>query len=108
MWSVSLLMSNAFELVNVFGVRAVGGLMAENEGKAHANVRVEVAPASAMPDGCRVVPVEREGELIWVIREGEMSEGLRADLNQILAHIQTTGLWVQNWGGATPPPTSTG
>lgn len=97
-------MSNAFELVNVFGIRANGGLVAENEGTAHTIVRVEVAPASAMPEGCRVVPIEREGELIWVIREGEMSEGLRADLNQILAHIQTTGLWVQNWDGHTTAP----
>jgi hypothetical protein len=96
-------MSNAFELVNVFGIRANGGLVAENEGTAHTVVRVEIAPQGAMPEGCRVVPIERKGELVWVIREGEMSEGLRVELNQMLAHIQTSGLWVQNWDNETPP-----
>lgn len=72
--------------------------MAESaEPAAAASVRVEFAPDGTMPDGRAVVPVEREGEMIWVVRKGEMSETARTEINHALQHIAHSGLWTQRW-----------
>lgn len=72
-----------------------------------ARVRIEMAPRDAMPDGCLVVPVEKAGKLIWVVREGEMSDALREEINVYLEHITHSGLWEQHWEqSGEEPPTS--
>lgn len=69
-----------------------------------AHVRIEFIPAENMPDGCRVMPIEAEGSLVWGVREGEMTNGCREEFNEYLEHIVGNRLWEQNWGGETPPP----
>jgi hypothetical protein len=81
--------------------------MAEGEGPSlTASVRIEVAPHTDMPEGFLVVPIERPGELVWVVREGEMSDALREQINTHLQHITHNGLWEQHFEGPddTAPP----
>ncbi|WP_327376246.1 hypothetical protein OG393_21205 [Streptomyces sp. NBC_01216] len=49
-------------------------------------MRIEVAPADAMPEGRLVVPViDRAGEVVWVVREDKMPDDLRREFN---AHFE--------------------
>ena len=71
---------------------------------ARAAVRVEFVPAEKMPDGCRVVPLEVDGALVWGVLEHEMTEGLRAEFNELLDYIVGCGLWRQHWADSETPP----
>lgn len=72
-----------------------------------ASVRVEFVPAEKLPPGALVVPLTAPGTLVWGVREGEMTDALREEMNHYLEHIIGSGLWQQNWAGddTTPPPT---
>lgn len=68
-------------------------------------VRIELVPAEKMPDGFRVAPIETDGSLVWAVREGEMTAGLRDEFNEYLEHVIGSGLWHQNWeDGETRSP----
>lgn len=70
------------------------------------SVRIQLVPKEEMPDGCRVVPVEVDGALVWAVDDEEMGEGLRDEFNRLLDYMIGCGLWGQNWGGETIPPQS--
>lgn len=59
-----------------------------------------------LPGGRTVYPVEIEGELVWLVLRGEMSEQLHREMNEYLTFITGQRLWLQNWADAsTPGPT---
>ncbi|MGW3570183.1 hypothetical protein ACWDSL_41035 [Streptomyces sp. NPDC000941] len=77
------------------------------EEASHCHSHIEFATDAEMPKNRSVIRVERPGEILWLIREGEMTEPLRQEINEILAHVSHHGLQVQRWGGSEPPHTAT-
>lgn len=75
---------------------------AEAQAQLATTVQYEFVPS--LPGGRSVLPVEREGELIFLISLGEMTEQCREELNEYAHHITTKRLWNQNWGGSTREP----
>lgn len=72
--------------------------MSQNEVvPARARARFEIS--DDLPDGMIVVPVERAGEIVWLVRRGEMTDELIEQVNDTLTHVTRHGLWGQNWGG---------
>ena len=65
-------------------------------------VRYEFVPT--LPGGRAVFPVERDGELIFLICLGEMTDKCIGELNEYADDLTTTGRWTQNWGGAPLSP----
>lgn len=61
-------------------------------------------PAADMPPGRRVVFVELGDEPRWLIREGEASDELIAELNQITTHLVRHGLWEKHREQGKQPP----
>lgn len=60
----------------------------------------EFRPPQEMPEGAVCFPIERPGEIFWVIREGAISHELLAEMNAHLERIVGDGLWrQQGWGG---------
>ncbi|WP_147979441.1 hypothetical protein [Streptomyces sp. MS191] len=60
---------------------------------AHASVRVEFVPAEKMPDGCNVVLLNVGGAHVVAVRERQMTEDLRAEVNELLEGVVACGLW---------------
>lgn len=58
-----------------------------------------------LPDGFRVLPLERRGELVVLVRRGIPVEDLIEDINTLLGHMTGHGLWEQNWEGRRDPRT---
>lgn len=58
-----------------------------------------------LPDGFRVLPLEKEGELVVLVRRGVPVEDLIEDINRLLGHMTEHGLWKQNWEGRRDPRT---
>lgn len=75
---------------------------AETADAPSATARVEIV--DDLPGERTVFPVEVEGELIWLVRRGQMSEELCDELNGYLTGITDRGLWVQRWGGPAGDP----
>ncbi|MGW1437264.1 hypothetical protein ACWD7M_18675 [Streptomyces griseus] len=50
-----------------------------------------------LPGGRAVYPVEIEGELVWLVLRGEMTERLQGEMNEYLDYITEHRLWSQNW-----------
>lgn len=78
---------------------ALGGFhMAESEGSTDsrtvaAGMRIETAPAAAMPEGCLVVPIiDRTGKLVMVVREDKMPDDLRHEFNTHFENINHSRL----------------
>lgn len=82
-----------------------GDRMSEKEEHAASSVRIEIrtVPDADMPDGMNVVPVERDGQLILGVRQGHISDAARDQFNTLMAHVTTSGLLSQNWGGPHNP-----
>lgn len=59
--------------------------------------RWELAPASVFPAGFLVLPIEELGRHIWLIRDGEASEQLVAEMSEMLTAMVRAGIWVQKW-----------
>lgn len=55
---------------------------------------VRSVPKDALPD-LPVVLLEVDGKPRWLIREGEASPELIAELNRLATHIVRHGLWVK-------------
>ncbi|MEU9861279.1 hypothetical protein AB0D99_10405 [Streptomyces sp. NPDC047971] len=68
-------------------------------------VRIEFVPAELLPEGHRVVGLTAPGSFVWGVREGEMSDELRTEMNQCLEHVIGSGLWQQHWADDETPPT---
>ncbi|MFD5656978.1 hypothetical protein [Streptomyces hirsutus] len=62
-----------------------------------AELDIEFVPE--LPGGRAVVPAEREGKFVWLVAEGAMTEQCFREMRSYLAHIASTGKWVQNWEG---------
>lgn len=56
-----------------------------------ASPRVEIVPATQMPDGHILLPVQRNGTTHLAIREGQITPELAAALNRFLPHIDGDG-----------------
>lgn len=52
-------------------------------------------PKDALPD-LPVVLLEVDGELRWLVREGEASPELIEELNRLATHLIRHGLWIPN------------
>ncbi|MEV8396343.1 hypothetical protein [Streptomyces niveus] len=65
-------------------------------------VRYEFVPS--LPGGRAIFPIEREGELIFLVCLGEMSAKCRTELNEYAGHLTKTRQWDQNWGGSSGEP----
>ncbi|MFC8859288.1 hypothetical protein [[Kitasatospora] papulosa] len=68
---------------------------------ARATARIELV--DYLPGGRAIYPVEIQGELVWLILRGEMSDRLHAEMNEYLDFITGRGLWLQNWDVAPGP-----
>lgn len=75
-----------------------GGTTAEKP----STVRYEFVPS--LPGGRAVFPVERDGELVFLVSLGEMTAKCRSELNEYAHHLTQTRQWNQNWGGSTGEP----
>ncbi|MFJ5675004.1 hypothetical protein [Streptomyces sp. NPDC093097] len=53
-----------------------------------------------LPTGIVLLPIERRGEVLWLVRRGHMTPELCESLNAHLTHITRHGLWEHNWGGS--------
>lgn len=62
-----------------------------------AGARIEIVSSDDMPDDRTAVCVEREGDWVLCVREGEITPRFREDVNKLLAHITHAGLWLQQW-----------
>jgi hypothetical protein len=65
-------------------------------GRVITNGRYEFVPAAALPVDRACWPMDADGEFIWQIREREMSEELRRELNTYIAGSLSTHQWVQH------------
>ncbi|MDT7847256.1 hypothetical protein [Streptomyces justiciae] len=67
------------------------------EGLGIAASRWEIVPAAAMPRRRTVIPVEEEGSVVWLVREGSCTRAMRDAMNALLDRIAGDGLWLQCW-----------
>lgn len=73
---------------------------ADKQGSATAHIEL----VDELPGGRSVYPVEIEGELVWLILRGEMTDKLCGEMNEYLEFITGHQLWLQNWTGPAPRP----
>jgi hypothetical protein len=66
-----------------------------------------LAPADKMPSGILCMPIEECGRHVWLIREGEASKQLVAELSELLTAMVRAGVWVQRWDEPPTRPTFT-
>ncbi|MFH9692678.1 hypothetical protein [Streptomyces globisporus] len=60
-----------------------------------ATARIELV--DYLPGERTVYPVEIEGELVWLVLRGEMTDTLCGEMNEYLDFITGRRLWTQNW-----------
>lgn len=65
---------------------------------ASADIAIEVVPR--LPGGRALMPVERDGILVWLLVEGHMSQQAQDEWLQAMQCLVGTGMWGQNF----PPP----
>lgn len=70
--------------------------------EAAATARFEVV--DRLPGGRLVYPVEKEGEIVWLVVRNEMSDALCEGINEYLENITRTRRWTQNWAGPAEEP----
>lgn len=73
---------------------------AEQQGLA--TVHIELV--DYLPGGRVVYPVEIQGELVWLVLRTEMTDRLRAEMNEYLEFITGQRMWLQNWAEPAPSP----
>jgi hypothetical protein len=61
-------------------------------------------PAADMPPGQKAVFIELGDQPRWLISEGEVSNELVAELNQLATHLIRHGLWEQHRERGQQPP----
>jgi hypothetical protein len=57
--------------------------------------RWDLVPRDALP--VTTVPLEQPGKLIWLVREGEASRQLVAEMTELLTELVAEGLWLRRW-----------
>ncbi|MFF2651508.1 hypothetical protein [Streptomyces sp. NPDC058045] len=55
-----------------------------------------------LPDGAAIMPDERPGRFVWLVRTGAMTQQCFDELRTYLLAIVGSGQWVQSWGAARP------
>ncbi|NUK22022.1 hypothetical protein [Streptomyces lunaelactis] len=60
--------------------------------------RWELTPAHKLPACTLAMPLEGHGRFVWLILDTEVTERLVAEINEVLAEIVGSGLWIQRWG----------
>lgn len=63
-----------------------------------------LAPHEAMPAGKKVVCIEGDGKICYIIDETAPLVSVLAELNGIAGHLVRHGIWIQRPGGDVPPP----
>ena len=56
--------------------------------------RCEFVPGRALPAGFVCWPIISAGEIIWLIRDGEMSEEMRLAINAFISQLFGGGAWL--------------
>lgn len=67
------------------------------EGRGIAAARYEFRPRDTFQPGHLCACLERPGEVVWVVAEGEMTERFRTQINAWLLRIVGDGLLRQDW-----------
>ncbi|MDR3082503.1 MAG: hypothetical protein LBV60_16530 [Streptomyces sp.] len=57
-----------------------------------------------LPGGAAILPDERPGKFVWLVRIGAMTQQCFDELRTYLTAIVGGGQWRQNWGGPAPQP----
>ena len=73
---------------------------------ARAGFDMEMVPS--LPGGRAVYPAEQEGQFVWLIAKGAMTQQCFDEMREYLRYIVDNDLWVQNWDGKPPPDPGTG
>ena len=63
----------------------------------------ELAPAHKVPAGVHCVSVERVGRHAWLVREGEATPQLVAEVSVLLRRMVRSEIWIQRGTGSTDP-----
>lgn len=77
---------------------------AEEAGARPATPTARFMLVDSLPGGRYVFPVETDGEIVWLVLRGQMTEQLLGEINEYLALITGNALWSQNWGAPTGSP----
>lgn len=67
------------------------------EGRHLASVTWERVAPGVLPKGALAAPVERDGALLWLLREDHVSAQLCAEMSAHGERIVGDGLWQQRW-----------
>ncbi|MFE1770289.1 hypothetical protein [Streptomyces sp. NPDC059008] len=59
-----------------------------------------------LPGGRQVLPLERDGELRWLVLRGAMTEEARDEFAVCFRYLTENRHWVQQWKGRGIPPQS--
>lgn len=68
----------------------------------HVEFDMEFRPS--LPNGAAILPDEKQGRFVWLVRDGAMTPRCFAELRTYLLAIVGNGQWSQNWGGGAPQP----
>lgn len=63
-----------------------------------------LAPHDALPKGSKVVCLEGDGAICYVIDETASLREVIGELNDIAGHLVHSGVWAPRSGGKTLPP----
>lgn len=59
------------------------------------SARWERVPAHRLPAGRLCIPVQLDGEHVWLIREDEASEELVSEMSELLTALVRAGVWTR-------------
>lgn len=58
---------------------------------------VDMEFVRALPGGKVMMPIERDGRLIWLVVKGHVTPQARTEFLADVNHMVRSGLWRQNW-----------
>lgn len=73
-----------------------------------ANVEFDMEMVPSLPGGRSVHPAEQQGQFIWLVAEGAMTEQCFDEMREYFRYIGSNGLLTQNWDGKPPPEPTNG
>lgn len=74
----------------------------EAESQARTNATARIQFSDLVPAGRTMVEVEVDDETVFCVRPGEMSERLRDEFNEHMAHATRSGRWLRPETNGTP------
>lgn len=81
-----------------------GGTVKDDAEQQQVSATAHIELVDYLPGDRVVYPVEIEGELVWLVLSGEMSDRLYEQMNEYLEFITARRQWVQNWADPMPGP----